>query len=114
MFGEIYGYFFMIFALGTAVGPATAGAMFQMAGSYQPALIGDGGHQSAWHLCLSGGAWKGHYRVRGAEETGLAASHAGMSDGWMILRFFERVAIDADGRTRRRLHRPDVAGSLAR
>ncbi len=42
MFGEIYGYFFMIFALGTAVGPAAAGAMFQMAGSYQPALIGAG------------------------------------------------------------------------
>jgi MFS family permease len=42
MFGEIYGYFFMIFALGTAVGPAAAGVMFQMAGSYQPALIGAG------------------------------------------------------------------------
>ena len=42
MFGEIYGYFFMIFALGTAVGPAAAGAMFQMAGSYQPSLIGAG------------------------------------------------------------------------
>jgi MFS family permease len=40
MFGEIYGYFFMIFALGTAAGPAAAGAMFQMAGSYRPALIG--------------------------------------------------------------------------
>jgi MFS family permease len=42
MFGEIYGYFFMIFALGTAVGPATAGALYEMAGSYRPALIGAG------------------------------------------------------------------------
>lgn len=41
-FGEIYGYFFMIFGLGAAAGPASAGALFQMAGSYQPALVGAG------------------------------------------------------------------------
>lgn len=42
VFGEIYGYFFMIFGFGTAIGPAAAGAMFQMAGSYRPALIAAG------------------------------------------------------------------------
>jgi MFS family permease len=42
-FGEIYGYFFMIFGLGTAIGPFLGGVIYQMARSYQPALIGAGG-----------------------------------------------------------------------
>jgi predicted MFS family arabinose efflux permease len=39
-FGEIYGYFFMAFALGGACGRFLGGYVFDLAGSYDPALIG--------------------------------------------------------------------------
>jgi len=39
-FGQIYGYFFMIFGLGSSFGRFLAGLIFDMAGSYNPALIG--------------------------------------------------------------------------
>jgi len=39
-FGEIYGYFFMIFGLGSSLGRMLGGFVFDMAGSYNPALIG--------------------------------------------------------------------------
>jgi MFS family permease len=39
-FGQIYGYFFMIFGLGSSCGRFLAGLIFDLAGSYNPALIG--------------------------------------------------------------------------
>jgi MFS family permease len=42
-FGEIYGYLFAIFMLGSGVGPYVMGLSFDKAGSYTPALIGLGG-----------------------------------------------------------------------
>jgi MFS family permease len=39
-FGQIYGYFFMIFGLGSSFGRFLAGLIFDLAGSYNPALIG--------------------------------------------------------------------------
>lgn len=41
-FGQLYGYFFMSFALGGACGRFLGGYLFDLAGSYQPALIGAG------------------------------------------------------------------------
>jgi MFS family permease len=39
-FGELYGYFFMTFGLGSSLGRFLGGFVFDMAGSYNPALIG--------------------------------------------------------------------------
>jgi len=39
-FGQIYGCFFMIFGLGSSLGRFLAGLIFDLAGSYHPALIG--------------------------------------------------------------------------
>ena len=39
-FGQIYGWFFMIFGLGSGVGPFLGGVTYDRAGSYNPALIG--------------------------------------------------------------------------
>jgi predicted MFS family arabinose efflux permease len=39
-FGQLYGYFFMCFSLGGACGRALDGYLFDLAGSYAPALIG--------------------------------------------------------------------------
>jgi predicted MFS family arabinose efflux permease len=39
-FGEIYGYCFMIFGLGSSVGRFLGGFVFDLAGSYAPALAG--------------------------------------------------------------------------
>jgi predicted MFS family arabinose efflux permease len=39
-FGELYGYFFMIFGLGSSFGRFLGGFVFDAAGSYNPALIG--------------------------------------------------------------------------
>ena len=39
-FGQIYGYFFMIFGLGSSFGRFLAGLIFDLTGSYTPALIG--------------------------------------------------------------------------
>jgi predicted MFS family arabinose efflux permease len=39
-FGQLYGYFFMSFALGGACGRFLGGYLFDVAGSYGPALIG--------------------------------------------------------------------------
>jgi MFS family permease len=52
-FGEIYGYFFMIFGLGTAIGPFIGGVIYQMAGSYHPALIGAGGALIMAVVCIN-------------------------------------------------------------
>jgi MFS family permease len=41
-FGQLYGYFFMAFALGGACGRFLGGYLFDQAGSYGPALIGAG------------------------------------------------------------------------
>jgi len=41
-FGEIYGIFFMTFGLGNAAGPLAAGQIYQMTGSYTPALTAAG------------------------------------------------------------------------
>jgi predicted MFS family arabinose efflux permease len=41
-FGQLYGYFFMSFALGGACGRFLGGYLFDIAGSYGPALIGAG------------------------------------------------------------------------
>jgi len=41
-FGQLYGYFFMSFALGGALGRFLGGYLFDLAGSYGPALIGAG------------------------------------------------------------------------
>jgi predicted MFS family arabinose efflux permease len=39
-FGQIYGYCFMLFGLGSSVGRYIGGAVYDLAGSYNPALIG--------------------------------------------------------------------------
>jgi MFS family permease len=39
-FGQIYGYFFMIFGLGSSFGRFLGGLIFDLAGSYNPALVG--------------------------------------------------------------------------
>jgi MFS family permease len=39
-FGQLYGYFFMIFGLGSSFGRFLAGLVYDLAGSYTPALIG--------------------------------------------------------------------------
>jgi MFS family permease len=39
-FGELYGYFFMVFGIGSSLGRMLGGFTFDMAGSYTPALIG--------------------------------------------------------------------------
>jgi predicted MFS family arabinose efflux permease len=39
-FGQLYGYFFMAFALGGACGRFLGGYLFDIAGSYAPALVG--------------------------------------------------------------------------
>jgi predicted MFS family arabinose efflux permease len=39
-FGELYGYFFMAFGLGSSFGRFLGGLVFDLAGSYRPALIG--------------------------------------------------------------------------
>jgi len=39
-FGEIYGYFFMIFGFGSSFGRFLGGFVYDVAGSYNPALIG--------------------------------------------------------------------------
>jgi MFS family permease len=39
-FGQIYGYCFMLFGLGSAFGRYIGGAVYDLAGSYNPALIG--------------------------------------------------------------------------
>lgn len=39
-FGELYGWFFMIFGLGSSFGRFLGGFVFDAAGSYNPALIG--------------------------------------------------------------------------
>jgi predicted MFS family arabinose efflux permease len=41
-FGKIYGYFFMIFGIGSGVGPYLGGLTYDMAHSYTPALLGAG------------------------------------------------------------------------
>lgn len=38
-FGELYGYFFMVFGIGSSLGRMLGGFVFDMAGSYTPALI---------------------------------------------------------------------------
>jgi MFS family permease len=42
-FGQLYGYFFMSFALGGALGRFLGGYLFDLASSYSPALIGAAG-----------------------------------------------------------------------
>jgi predicted MFS family arabinose efflux permease len=42
-FGEIYGYCFMIFGLGSSFGRFLGGFVYDLAGSYNPALIGAAG-----------------------------------------------------------------------
>jgi MFS family permease len=39
-FGELYGYFFMVFGLGSSLGRFLGGFVYDIAGSYNPALIG--------------------------------------------------------------------------
>jgi MFS family permease len=39
-FGEVYGYFFMFFGIGSSLGRFLLGLVFDLAGSYGPALIG--------------------------------------------------------------------------
>jgi MFS family permease len=41
-FGQLYGCFFMVFGMGTAMGRYAGGAIYDMAGSYNPGLIGAG------------------------------------------------------------------------
>ena len=42
-FGEIYGYCFMIFGLGSSAGRFLGGFLYDLSGSYNPALIGAAG-----------------------------------------------------------------------
>ncbi len=39
-FGELYGYFFMVFGIGSSLGRYLGGLVFDLVGSYTPALIG--------------------------------------------------------------------------
>src|SRR5205814_6707805 len=41
-FGQIYGYCFMVFSFGSASGRLLGGYVYDLAGSYNPALIGAG------------------------------------------------------------------------
>jgi MFS family permease len=41
-FGQIYGYCFMVFGLGSSFGRFLGGYTYDLAGSYSPALIGAG------------------------------------------------------------------------
>jgi predicted MFS family arabinose efflux permease len=52
-FGQLYGYFFMSFALGGALGRFLGGYLYDLAGSYGPALIGAAGALIAAVLLLS-------------------------------------------------------------
>lgn len=52
-FGQLYGYFFMSFALGGALGRFLGGYLFDLANSYQPALIGAGAALVAAVVLLS-------------------------------------------------------------
>ena len=52
-FGQLYGYFFMAFALGGASGRFLGGYLFDVAGSYGPALIGAGAALIAAVILLS-------------------------------------------------------------
>jgi hypothetical protein len=38
-FGQIYGYLFAVFTVGTGLGPFVMGAAYDATGSYRPALI---------------------------------------------------------------------------
>ncbi|HEU0156215.1 MAG TPA: hypothetical protein VFQ82_09105, partial [Stellaceae bacterium] len=42
-FGQLYGYFFMVFGFGSSLGRFLGGFVYDLAGSYTPALIGAAG-----------------------------------------------------------------------
>jgi MFS family permease len=39
-FGQLYGYFFMVFGFGSSLGRFLGGFVYDLAGSYTPALVG--------------------------------------------------------------------------
>ena len=74
-FGEIYGYLFMVFSLGTAIGPVVTGVVFQMSGSYEPALIAAGGALIIAVFCINRlGAYA--YPVEHADAVDLEPARA--------------------------------------
>lgn len=74
-FGQLYGYFFMSFALGGALGRFLGGYLFDLAGSYGPALVGAGAALVAAVGLLSRlGPYV--YPVEHAAEPALAAEPA--------------------------------------
>ena len=91
VFGEIYGYFFMIFGFGTAIGPAAAwgdvpdGRLLPARADRRRSGAGalNDRCQFAWRLCLSGRTWQGHHRVRPADGTGLVMCF-GSFDGGLV------------------------------
>jgi MFS family permease len=74
-FGTLYGLFFMMFGLGGAVGRFLCGYLFDVAGSYNPALIGAAGLLVVAVILINRlGAYA--YPVRRPEGIALAASPA--------------------------------------
>jgi MFS family permease len=74
-FGTLYGLFFMMFALGGAVGRFLGGYLFDLAGSYNPALIGAAGSLAIAAILINRlGAYA--YPVNHEPATALAAEPA--------------------------------------
>ncbi|HWD59811.1 MAG TPA: MFS transporter [Stellaceae bacterium] len=74
-FGALYGLFFMMFALGGAVGRFLGGYLFDLAGSYNPALIGAAG-ALAVAVVLVNRLGPYAYPVGGPAESSLVAAPA--------------------------------------
>lgn len=74
-FGTLYGLFFMMFTLGGSIGRFLAGYLFDVAGSYNPALIGAAGALVVAVILVNRlGAYA--YPVHRPERTALAAEPA--------------------------------------
>jgi predicted MFS family arabinose efflux permease len=85
-FGELYGYFFMVFGFGSSIGRTLAGFVFDLTRSYNAAFVGAAAllgrrrdhRQPARCLCLSGSA---RHRGRFCAATGAVVATPGAGAG---------------------------------